>query len=146
MIRNIKVLTLFISVVVLYSCSGTANINNKANNSISYRTIAKKRYKDNYKVIFNTDSTYVICQRKVKPTPSFPQQRINFFVYNVNQHQVIFEDDFPDGKVYWLNNHQIKIERYLGNIEISKNEKRAQTFIYDVIRKEILPVGDQSPK
>ncbi len=143
LIKNIKGIIIFFTIVLLYSCSGTAQLGNKKGTIPTYKTIAQEKYNSNYKLLFNDDSSYVICQEIFKSSPAMPQHRIAFFVYDINKAQLIFEDQFPDGKIGWINRHQIKIVRLSGNITGEIKEKQSQTLIYGVHNKVLRPVGDQ---
>lgn len=99
----------------------------------SYKKIAEERYNQDYRVSFNKDSTYLIVyylpQNVNKKLPS----PLKFFVYDTVNKKMVFQDNLTNGKVEWINDHQIKVSMIPGIVTSDEEKnKRLYGYTYDV--------------
>jgi len=122
----------------LYSC-GSSKFDASKKNTPGYKLTAQKIYKNDYRFLFNQDSSYVICLKEFKPTSKYPANALSYFIYNINDSKKIFEDSIHGGSVNWLNKNVVKIKRIL---EVARKGKGNIIIkYYNVITKEFVPVS-----
>lgn len=105
------------------------------------RDIAAQKLGDTYNLIFNSDSTLLIAYHNILTTKEkskkenragFPLPPLKFFIYNIKNSQVIFEDNLSNGEVSWLTRTQVKIQTIPGTVKVN-DDKKSTGYIYDVI-------------
>ena len=139
MIKSINIL--FLPILLIAACCSSNKTSKKIINNIpTYKKIAEGKYDNQYRTIFNSDSTYLfVCAapknvNKVLPPP------LRFFIYNNKTGKVIFEDNLTNGKVKWINNQQIQVSTSPEIISGKEEEnKKMYGYIYDVTKQKKLP-------
>ena len=127
-----------ISLLLLYySCGSNIKINGDGEHS--YKTIAEEKFKSGYNFIFNSDSSFVICEKQINPDPLHPQKSMNFFIYNNHTDNIIYEESVPDGSIAWMNDHLVKIVNKSGVVSRGKNDTNIKVQLFDVKQNKILP-------
>ncbi len=105
----------------------------------AYRMLAVKKYQDHISYIFNSGKSAVVCAKQIESTRLNPFPRLDFFVYDIANQELLFEDSVQSGKVVWSGENKIKVtlvpEVMVGN----EPEKDTRTgYEYDVrMRKRI---------
>ena len=102
-----------------------------------YHSLAKEKYGDNVAVAFNSDSTYVLCQKVISRDALNPNQLKEFFVFDIKSSHIIYEDKMANAKVAWHNKSQLLITRRKGFIEDEKDTGK-RSYVFDLISKEII--------
>jgi hypothetical protein len=121
----------------LTACNSANTDIQKSGDPKNYETIAAEKYGDNIEYIFNSPKTHVICLKRNKPSPQIPQNQISFFIYDLKNGEIIFEESSIDAEVRWKSEDQVEVRITPG---IVSGEETAEDFIYvyDVIsRKKI---------
>ena len=137
MLMRIGVSLLFLFLIA--ACCNTKNVSEKFNTQHpTYKEIAKSKY-ENYKVKFNTDSTYAVVYSFSKKVTNQLNPALRFFIYNNKDEKVIFEDNLTNGNVEWINNHQLKVTTEPEIISgIDEKNKEMFGYIYDTTTKRKL--------
>ena len=112
--------------------------------STTYRTIAEKRYVGEVNYIFNESNTFVICQKRYK-TNQADISPLDFFVFDLKNEKIAFEESEVKGEVCWLNDHQIKVSLVPGIVTGDEQaDRKLFGYIYDLnLRKKIYPERGQ---
>jgi hypothetical protein len=142
--RNI-VAFVFLFFLVSACCSANETAEKLDSNRPSYKKIADEKYNENYKAIFNNDSTYLIVHFSPKNVTKQVPAPLKFFVYDNKRNKIIFEDNLTNGNIKWINDHQVQIST-IPEIISGKEDKneRMYGYIYDVIAKRKLTELDKS--
>lgn len=105
----------------------------------SYKKLAKEKFGENFAYRFNHDSTYVLCLKQSKLTQKEIFQPLEYFIYDLRNSEMVFEDKLPNGNANWLNPYQVQISWIPGIV--TKDEKANEKltgYIYDLkLRKKI---------
>ena len=129
----------FILITILINACCGSKESAKIQISGDYKKIAESKLGDNYKIIFNSDSTYLTAYQLNKNPNENIQPTLKFFVYDLFEEKILFEDNLPNGKVEWINDHQVKVSTTPGIVS-GKEEKNKSLFgyTYDVnLKKKI---------
>lgn len=104
-----------------------------------YKKIAEEKFKDDYKVESNSDSTYLIIYYSPSNKLKSLNPPLKFFVYNTSAQKVIFQDNLANGNIKWKNNHQF-IVTTIPEIVKGNGDVDSQNFgyTYDIISKRKL--------
>jgi hypothetical protein len=105
--------------------------------SESYKTLAISKYQVDIEYIFNDIKTLVVCARSQKLTNEKPQHSLKFFVYDVGNDKVLFEESLADGEVVWKNDHQILVTRRMGTAQ--KDGSNISTYVFDLMTQKKIP-------
>lgn len=99
----------------------------------NYKTLASKKYGEGVDCTFNESKTHVLClkQEKVKLSPAIPQNPLRFFVYDLQNEKIVYEDSIEDGSVLWISNSELQIMIIPGIVSGDENPEDF-TYIYDV--------------
>jgi hypothetical protein len=143
-LRNIF---LFISIFLFFNaCGSSKEENEKLQPGLpTYKKIAEEKFKNDYKVESNSDSTYLIVYYSPKNKLRALNPPLKFFVYNTSEKKVIFQDNLANGKVKWKNKSQF-IVTTIPEIVKGNDAGDIQNFgyTYDVISKRKLTGFDQN--
>jgi hypothetical protein len=129
----------FILITVLINACCGSKESAKIQISGDYKKIAESKLGDNHKIIFNSDSTYLTAYKLNKNSDENILPALKFFVYDLSEEKILFEDNLPNGKVEWINDHQVKVSTTPGIVS-GKEEKNKSLFgyTYDVnLKKKI---------
>jgi len=125
----------FFLVLIFIMCRSTAKNENLQINETNYKSIAEAKYKNNIEYVFNPSKNKVLCIHKTKSTPNFPQSKVEFFVFDLNENEIIYEDDLNGGSIKWFNDQQLEI---LLSPEVVTGDESPESFkyIYDLEKKK----------
>ena len=137
---------LIISTFFVYTCGSSHQTEILSSHHLEYLQKIKKKLGSDCKIEFNTDSAYVLCWKKFKQTAQMPQRRVNFFIYEVNKDSLLYKSEIVNGSVGWINKHQVKIIRFLGNIIGTNPENKENITLYDVKDKKLKPFVEKNEK
>jgi len=105
-----------------------------SNNSIpTYQKIAAVKFGVNYSVIFNKDSSYVLCTNKGGVPGSLHPSALRFFVFDLRKGKILLEDTFPSAKVKWAGNYKLLVINFPEAFSKRKGENLIK-IIYDLKR------------
>jgi len=105
----------------------------------TYQQIAQKKFGEKGEYKLNPNKSYALC-KKVIPKPVLnPNQLIEFFVYDIQQEEIIYENKIANAKISWHNNTQLLIIKQKGYIT-NPNDTGKWSYIFDIkSRKKITP-------
>jgi len=101
----------------------------------TYKQIAEQKLGDKVECELNSNMNYALC-KKIIPEPKLnPNQLIEFFVYDIQKGEIIFEDKIANAKISWYNNTQLLITRQKGYIT-TPTDTGKWTYIFDLQSKK----------
>ena len=116
---------------VIISCASQQTSQSKT--PLSYERIANAKFKDNIDYFFNSNKSYVLCVKQSKTTHKILYPPLAFFVYDLKNEKIVYEESFNNGSAKWVNDTQIKVTLVPGIISgIEKIDSKARGFIYDL--------------
>jgi hypothetical protein len=119
---------------MITSCSSTKN-EKLPPNTETIKTVTSHKLGSGVGYLFNNSKTYVICLKKSKPTPNFPQSQIHFLVYDISEEEIIYENKIEGGEIQWVDDERVEIKMTPG---IVSGDEDPNDFIqiYDVKLKK----------
>ena len=100
-----------------------------------YMDIAESRYNSpEYK--FNETRSHVICFSQEKTKYTDRNTVLYFFIYDIENEKIIYEDAVPGGEIAWMNNTLAKITFIPGIVR--EDEPDDHGYIYDVKQKKVI--------
>ena len=120
---------------LLFSCASSKTDTAAAPSliKVEYKSIAEAKYSAGIEYILNDSSTYVLCRKIIKPSEKFPQNKVNFFIYDLNKKKIVLEESIINSKVFWKNNYQVQVEIIAETL--TKNKKDSyilRGYIFDL--------------
>ena len=84
---------------------------------------------------YNETKEYVVLSkhRKIKPSDPFPT--LQFEVLEVKSMEVIFKDNIRGGKIFWKNDHILRVEGMKGIPGPEGQVPKAKKYHYDVQKR-----------
>ena len=143
MVYSVKIILAAV-VLFFFSCGSGSDSTIKTGNVPGYKIEAVKIFGSGYDLLFNEDSSFVVCKHEIKPSPKFPQSRINFFIYDINKNKKVFGENLVNGSVKWQNKNQLKIIRISEAPRV--DNKNAYIYYYDVRNGKVTPAGSDKEK
>jgi hypothetical protein len=139
---SISLISIFL---IAACCSSNITTAKLSSDHTAYKKIADEKYSKNYNATFNSDSTYLFVYTSPKNLDKVLPSPLKFFVYDNNNEKVIFEDNLANGKIRWLNIHQIQVSI---NPEIISGKEEENNkmygYIYDVLTQRKLSELDKN--
>ena len=136
---------IFILTIFSLNCCSSGTISSQKNNTPVYKSIAASEFGSNYKVIFNSDSTYLIVTSSSNKTTTGLNSPLNFFVFNLSENKIVFEENLPNGNIKWIDDRQIKVSTE-PEIISGREDKNLTDYTYDVILKRKISNEDKIQK
>ena len=126
-------LFLIVALLLLPACASSSRPPASARAAENYKNLALAKYGEGVEFIFNESETHVLClkQNKVKLSPALPQDPLRFFVYDLQNEKIVYEDSIEDGSVNWISNSELQISIIPGIVSGDENPEDF-TYIYDV--------------
>jgi len=130
-----KFLLFNIAIFILSSCVNkklitTVEQNNKSDTI--YKQIALKRYGNKVEFLYNKNKDYVLCKKRIDKNNLNPNVLLDFFVYNIIAHEIVYEDKIPNGQIEWLDNLHLIIRQQKGIIN-STTDKGYIEYRYNIV-------------
>lgn len=95
----------------------------------------KKRSWEKVSKLFNTAADKILVIRSFKTTPLQPETPCEYFVYDLNNNKILYEENLTKGTVEWVTNNQIKINLHPGIVTNDETEnKKLSGYIIDVTK------------
>ena len=132
---------LFPFIFLLLSCSQKGS----GQSSGSFSQIAINKLDSGYETSFNSDSTFVLCLQKSKPTPAQPNTRLKFIVMELKDNKLVLEDSVLNGSAEWISNEELKVYRRTGIPDNPKSTADTSTYIYNVKTGEKIKPNTPEP-
>lgn len=137
MIKFHFIIILFIFLILKCSSEKTNDENNDQQNKlIELSKLASSKFDSGYNLNYNTPKDFVIC-KKVNKEEIPGYQLLIFFLFDLKEGEIIFEDRVPNGNIYWQSDHIIKVEEIPGIIRKDVSEP-IPGYKYDVNQRKKL--------
>jgi len=132
--RNILV-QLFL-IFLLAGCVSTNKLNQQdLFLKSTYKQIAQEKFGEKVEYKLNSNKSYALCKKMITAPVLNPNQLIEFFVYDIQQGEIIFEDKIANAKISWHNNTQLMITRQKGYI-VNRTDTGKASYIFDLQSKK----------
>jgi hypothetical protein len=132
-----KVFLIFI--IVPLACCGTQKKSKTRSTQNEYQSIAITKYQSNIEYLFNDSQSHVVCLTLSKPRAMQPHPELKFFIFDINEDEILFEDSLLNAKVGWISDSQVEVE-FIPEI-ISEDEEISKSgYVFDVntMKKRLL--------
>jgi len=136
-----KILVHIFIVCLLFGCVQTNKLcqHETYNPKKTYQQIALERFGEKVEYSLNQNMSYILCKKSMPELKLNPNQLIEFFVYDIQKEEIIFEDKIANAKISWHSNSQLLITRQKGYI-INPTDTGKWTYIIDLqSKKKITP-------
>ena len=70
--------------------------------------LAKEKLGNGYLLVENESRTFMLCY-KIENKKSQPHSSIHYFVYDLNNKEIIFEEKLLDAEIKWVDDNNIEI-------------------------------------
>ena len=96
-----------------------------------YKAVAEDKLGSEVNFEHSPDDEYVLCYKETKGTAKYPQNTIEYFVYDLKKNEVIKEDTFGPGDIKWYDTQSLEIFQIPGVMPEGKTKDHF-TYIYNV--------------
>ncbi len=137
-VRNIFI-QLF-SLCLFFGCAATNKLSQQEtrNAKKTYQQIAHEKFGEETEYKLNLSKNQVLCIKLFTDPVLNPNQLVEFFVYDIHQDKVIYEDKIANAKISWHTNTQLMINIQKGYIDHPTDTGKA-SYIFDLQSKKKLP-------
>ena len=145
--HRLSVLILQLAIIfTLVSCTSARKDFGSVELVDRFRELAVAKYVDNITYRVNLTHSYVLCYKQSRPTSSNPFPPVQFFVYDLWNERVLFEDSLAKGSIKWLNDYQIQVSTIPGIVTGDEEaDKKLLGYIYDVkLQRKLYPQGNKT--
>lgn len=124
-------------IILLLGCASNsvARLNSSKQTNPSYKEIAEKKFGKNVAYKFNDDRSFVLCEKVNSKSPPNPNRLKEFFVYDIINGVIIYEDKIAKAKIEWHNKTQLLITKQRGYIT-SPDDTGKWTYVFDLRTKK----------
>ena len=146
MLHKLSVSILQLTIGFTLACCALAKKDSNSGESAeNYEKLAVDKYKDNITYQINLTHLYVLCHKQPRSTSRNPFPPVQFFVYDLKNERVLFEDSLANGSVKWLNDYQIQVSTIPGIVTGDEEaDKKLMGYIYDVkLQRKLHAQGDK---
>jgi hypothetical protein len=139
-----KIAVFILTIISINNCCSTGTISTQSKDSVNYKKIAVSKFGNNHKVTFNSDSTFLIVSSYQNKTTDDISSPLRFFVFNLSENEITFEENLPNGNIKWINNHQIEVTTEPGIVSGDEGKNKQLTgYTYDIILNKKILNGDE---
>jgi hypothetical protein len=126
-----KCLLSFIFLFFLTTCS--APTKNFPEQEEKLKTIVQQKYQSDSEMFYNDDKSFALVVKQEKQSTKNPHPFLQFFIYELGENKIIFENSNERGTVRWKNNNQVEVIIVPGIIR--EGEDNFYGYIYDARTK-----------
>ena len=129
------------SLFFLFACSSSkkqAEISQATHSPVEdepYRALAVQKYLDHITYLFNSDKSAVVCAKQIESSRLNPFPRLDFFIYDIANRKLIFEDSVQSGKVTWSGENRIKVSLVPGVMPKNESVNTNIGYEYDIMSR-----------
>ncbi len=105
-----------------------------AEQETALKAMAVQKYGAAFELLFNNSKDFAIVVKQKKSSSLDPNPPLAFFVYNMKESKIIFEDSPGKATVIWKNNNQVEVRLVLGTIS-TENEENNYGYYFDVLKE-----------
>ncbi|MCH8170994.1 MAG: hypothetical protein IIB07_07685 [Bacteroidetes bacterium] len=133
---------IFLITIFIPSCSNYNNGYKTDNQKASFLKTAEDKYSDNISYLFSSDSAFVICYKTEIQTTNNSTPQSKFFIYDLNNDKIVFEDKGRSDKIEWIDNTKLRVLKRPGIISVDpKKNLKLLGYIYDLKNNKKLPLS-----
>jgi hypothetical protein len=111
---------------LLISCSASENAQSILTD------LAGTKYDGEVEYASNTSKSFVICFNRPKVLPGHPLRPLRFFVFNMSNAEIVFEDSLASADVYWVTDTSLEVHFIP---EVISQDEEASGYVYDVVTR-----------
>jgi hypothetical protein len=133
--------TLFAIIVVLFfsfGCSST--IKNYDLNGEKLKLLALDKYGLNYQIEYNSGKSFAVVVSQNRATAENPNPYLSYFVYNLLEASIVFEDNPGSAQIVWKSPNMIEVLITPGTISDEKQNNK-YGYTYDVILNKKIKIN-----
>ncbi len=101
----------------------------------TYQQIAQQKFGEHIEYKLNSDKSYALCQKVIPESALKPNQLIEFFVYDIQKGEIIYENKIARAKISWYNNTQLLVVEQKGYIT-DPSDTGKLSYIFDLQSKK----------
>ena len=124
--------TLLTAFLLVFTACRAREIARSESPIAQYEVLARQKYGAGVEYVFNSSKTAILCVKKSKPTQLYPQQQVSFFVYDITDRRILFEDEIPNGSVGWKDEYSALVEVVPGTEKGEENSPRRHGYLFDL--------------
>lgn len=125
-----------IGFLILFSGCGTNKkliLSEILSSKEDYQQIAYKKYGEDAECHLNPNQSFVLCLKS--DAQLNPNQLIKFFVYDIQQQEIIYEGKIANARISWHNNTQLLVLKQKGYIT-NPTDRGNWTYVFDLLTKK----------
>ncbi len=122
----IKFMIIFL--IMIYGCCSTSK---EFSSYEIAETLAVKKFGSSFEMVKNEFNTFILCY-KIDERKNHPHKSLEYFVFDLNQKEIIYEEKILDAEINWLDNYNLEIKI---NPEIISDDEPV-IFILNVLTKQ----------
>ena len=123
----IKISTIYL--IMIYGCC-TPSL--ELSDYKQAESLAKEKYGTGFEIVKNEQGTLILCY-KIDKKKRQPHTSVEYFVYDMNTKEIVFEEKLYDADIKWLDAHNIEIRI---TPEVISSDDDVTVFILNVLTKE----------
>jgi len=135
---SLKKISFYLCILlVLCGCIPNKKLSQKdtSNSKMTYQQIAQKKFGEKVEYKLNPNKSYALCKKMIPEPILNPNQLIEFFIYDIQKEEIIYEDKIANAKISWHNNTQLLITKQKGYIT-NPTDTGKWTYIFDLQSKQ----------
>ena len=131
--KYISVIYILFILSFIASCNNSRKvvIDKKASDKTSYKEIAFYKYENDTLFTFSIEKSYILCQKAISKNNLNPNILNDFFVFDISNNKIIYEDKLSGAKINWYSDFELRITLQKG-IQISQADNGTYTYIYNL--------------
>jgi hypothetical protein len=122
----------FIPLLFFINCSASHKIFTEQ--EVVLKKLSMEKYGTTFHIMYNENKSYSVVVKQEKATAQNPNPVLHFFVFDLVEEKIIFEDNMAGGKIAWKNNDQIEVTVTPGTLSTELNNK-IYGYLYSVTLK-----------
>lgn len=123
---------LLVSLTIFGCCNSKHITSNEKITDQNYKKLAEEKYRNNYNILINPDSSHIIVYSKIRKE-NLSEPPLKYFIYNLQKNVIVFEDNLPNGDVGWIDNSLVKVSIIPGIVKGDEEENSfLHGYIYDI--------------
>jgi len=136
---------ILLTILFLNYCSSNQQMkdNEEKISKIKLKEIADERFGNKHYIHYNKDSSYAIVKKQTKARKNEAFLSTTFFIYEIGNEEILYEEVIHRGDVKWFNNNLVEINSIPGIIK--GDESMNTKSYYDVLSKKKLQKPAEKP-
>lgn len=131
----LKKISSLVVILLMISCQSISKFPGTKDQQNAYTILAKEKLGDDVIYTPNKSQSYVLCVKETKGNNRQPSSIIKFFVYDLEEAKIIYEENLSAGYVKWYNDNQIEMYSTPG-VMVEGTTRNDYTTIYNVISRK----------